>query len=194
MEINETELVSRSQKGDKRAFEELVRRYQRKVFGIAYGIVRDPESASDVCQEVFLRAYKSLKKFKGESKFYTWVYRIAVNISIDYVNKHKKDPLLFNEDSSLLEHLDWDVSVSHTQNPVKCLDAKELGSLIKDGLEKLSESHRAVIVLREVEGLSYTEIADIMKCNKGTVMSRLFHARSKMKCWLQTYLDGEGNQ
>jgi len=191
MEFNEKELVSRSKAGDNRAFEELVKRYQRKVFGIAYGIVRDPEGASDVCQETFLRAFKSLSKFKGDSKFYTWIYRIAVNMSIDYVNKHKKDPVLFNDDTNMLEKIDWDVSTSKPINPIKSLDVKELGTLINNGLQKLSENHRAVIILREVEGLSYNEIADVLKCNKGTVMSRLFHARSKMKTMLQAYLDGE---
>lgn len=193
MDTDERDLIARSQKGDHKAFEELVKRYQRKVFGIAYGIVRNAEDAMDVSQEVFLRSYRNLKGFKGQSRFYTWIYRIAVNLSIDVVNKRKKTPLLLQDEARSVDDASrtWEGLLPNCGNPARELDTRELGEQVVLGLDQLSEKHRAVLILREVEGLSYQEISLAMDCSRGTVMSRLFHARANMKKVLRAYLNGE---
>ena len=193
MDIDERDLIERTKSGDNRAFDQLVKQYQRKVFGIAYGIVRDPEDALDVCQDVFLRAYRNLGHFKGDSKFYTWIYRITVNLSIDYIHKKRKAPMLMHDDTRMVEDfcIDQDALHGARTSPVRHLDTKELGERVSSCFERLSEKHRAVLILREVEGLSYKEIAQAVRCSRGTVMSRLFHARNNMKSMLQAYLDGE---
>ena len=182
--LSDLELVERSRDGDSRAFGEVVRRYQGRVFGICFGIVRDREEARDTTQEVFIRAFRHLHKFKGDSSFYTWLYRIAVNLSISTAGKiQRKKTVLYGEfPEALAEAEESDFpTASAPMHPLKALETKELGQQVGAAMEKLSEKHRAVIVLREVEGLSYEEIAEAVDCSLGTVMSRLFHARKKIQ-------------
>ncbi len=189
---NDPELVARSQAGDPAAFEQLVKRYQQKVFGIAYGIVRNREEACDVTQDTFIRAFRHLKKFKGASSFYTWLYRITVNLSLDAVSRQSRHRMV---DIDLVEQTDpefqesWNGRGGRSQCPEKQLEIKELADAVAQALDKLSEKHRTVIVLRELEGLSYEEIAQVVECNLGTVMSRLFHARGNMKKIMSRMLD-----
>ncbi len=193
MDSTESQLIVRCQNGDKRAFETLVKQYQRKVFGIAYGIVRNQQDALDISQEAFLRAYKSLPGFKGDSTFYTWIYRITVNLAIDSVNQRKKHAAAPHDDTRQLDDSDceWSTFQQTGGNPARDLENKELATCINACMERLSEIHRTALVLRELEGLSYDEMAEAMNCNIGTVMSRLFHARQKMKRLMRVYLHGE---
>jgi RNA polymerase sigma-70 factor (ECF subfamily) len=190
---DDARLVQRCVAGDQAAFRELVELYQRRVYTIANGIVRNPDDAMDVVQDAFVKVHKHLPSFKGESSFYTWIYRIVVNLCID--RKRKK---------SRAAEVDYDDTLSHSDDgptdgptlatltidgPSKALSRKELREHMQVALEKLTEEHRAILVLREVEGLSYEELAESLGIAKGTVMSRLFHARKNFQKHLQRYLD-----
>lgn len=189
-------LLERCRRGERKAFEELVSLYQRRVFGVAYGIVRNPNDALDLCQETFLRAFRSIGRFKGDSRLYTWLYRIAVNVSLDFVGRRKRDStVVFDETRQVEPELsdEWPSSAGGL-GPVEELDRKELMQVMSGALEKLSPKHRAVLVLREVEELSYEEIAETLDINVGTVMSRLFNARRNMQKLLQAYMKGESSR
>ena len=193
MEVSDRTLVSRYQKGNQEAFKILVERYQKKVYSIAYGMVHNMEDAMDISQEAFIKVHKYLDNFKGTSSFYTWLYRIVVNLSIDYLRK-----------TGRFSDVDYDDSLDHATdsgktgvlgmvdgNPAKKLAAKEMGEKIGRAISTLSPNHRAVIVMREIEGLSYGEMAKVLKCSQGTVMSRLHHARLKLQKALGDYLQGD---
>jgi RNA polymerase sigma-70 factor (ECF subfamily) len=190
---DEQQLVRRAKRGDQKAFRTLMERYRRKVFSIAYGMVRDPEAAMDISQEVFIKVHRYLGSFQGTSSFYTWLYRISVNLSIDYLRKQGKHDTVDYDDMLLRrEPDDAEALVMPTMlddKPDKALDRKELGAQLAQAFEKLSEKHRAVLLLREVEGLSYEEISRVLKIHKGTVMSRLHHARRNLQRALKEYLD-----
>jgi RNA polymerase sigma-70 factor (ECF subfamily) len=180
--LDDLELVNQCKSGDQAAFKELVERYQRKVYQIALGMLRNREDALDMTQEAFIRVHKYLDHFKGSSNFYTWVYRIAVNLCIDHLRKDEKMQTIDYDDSK--EHGESDALLfprDHETNPVDVLDRKELRKKIQKALEALSPTHRAIIIMREVEDLSYSEMAEIMRCSKGTIMSRLFHARRRLQ-------------
>ncbi len=193
---DEQQLVRRARRGDEEAFRMLVERYRRKVFSIAYGMVRDPEAALDISQEVFIKVHRYLGGFQGSSSFYTWLYRIVVNLSIDHLRKHGKrdmvdydDMLQRREPNEVEERI---VPTYQGANPLKEVDRKELGQHIATAMESLSEKHRVVLLLREVEGLSYEEIARTLKTHKGTIMSRLHHARKNLQLALRDYLRERG--
>ena len=169
-------LVRAAKKGDRGAFRLLVGRYERRVYGVALGILRNPEDAHDACQETFLRIWKRLGGFDGDAAFFTWIYRITVNTCIDELRKRKPEQ----------RELDEGVA-SDDPDPITMLSQLELRHQIAGALDQLSWAHRTVLVLRELEGLSYDKIADVMGCPKGTVMSRLFHARKRMQDLLFTY-------
>ena len=185
-------LVERVRTGDQRAFKLLVERYQRKVFSVALGMLKDKEEARDVAQEAFVKVYRYLDHFKGDASFYTWLYRIVMNLAIDHLRRKKK-VTEFDEtvrkDDALADGASLPQSAH--ENPSKAIARKELTDKLHAALAELPEYHRAVIVLREVEGLSYEEMAKILKVPKGTIMSRLFHARRKMQERLVPYLDGD---
>jgi RNA polymerase sigma-70 factor (ECF subfamily) len=193
---DESNLVQRARRGDQQAFRTLMERYKRKVFSIAYGMVRDPEVAMDICQESFIKVYRYLETFQGQSSFYTWLYRIVVNLCIDHIRKEAKHDALDYDDMVLRRQPDdaeaWVVPKLLDQNPLAALDRKELSERISRAFEGLSEKHRAVLMLREIEGLSYEDIARTLKIHKGTVMSRLHHARRNLQAALQAYLEERG--
>ena len=175
-------LVERARRGDRDAFQQLVIAYQERIVRVIQGMVRNPEDARDLAQDVFIKAFGSLDRFRGQSSFYTWLYRIAVNISIDFKRKQAR-----RKDSSFDEHLDQqsaegvDLPDSTTYAPDRLLEEERLGTSIREAMNQLPEDKRAVIVLRELEGLSYKEIAEVVGCSQGTVMSRLFYARKKLQ-------------
>jgi RNA polymerase sigma-70 factor (ECF subfamily) len=175
-------LVTRARAGDEAAFQELVARYQRKVYGVAYGMLHSSEDAMDVTQEAFIRVHRYLDRFKGTSSFFTWLYRITVNLCIDHIRREGKAQTVDYDDS--IDHSGeeggYPAPPSLDMNPARAMDRKELREMITKALDTLSPNHRAVILMREVEGLSYKEMAAAMKCSKGTIMSRLFHARRRM--------------
>lgn len=193
MELDDLSLVRRAQGGDDRAFRELVVRYQRKVFAVAFGMVKDREEAMDISQDAFVRVHQRLADFKGDSSFYTWLYRITRNLAIDRLRARKTEARAFDEGVALEEDRSDPGFLSRRlgTNPQRSALRKELASEIARALGGLPEKHREILVLREVEGMSYEELAEILEIPKGTVMSRLFHARSKMQALLRDYLGEE---
>ncbi len=189
----DSELVDRAQNGERAAFQKLVERYQDKVFSICYGKVGDEHDAKDVSQDVFIKVYRYLDGFNKDAKFYTWLYRIAVNTCIDFLRKQsRRDKVDYDDtigrDEEYLEGDDMLMPSNLGLNPDEALDRKELRKEMLAALEELSEKHRTILNLREVEGLSYREIADVLEISKGTVMSRLYHARRYFQDALRDYL------
>jgi RNA polymerase sigma-70 factor (ECF subfamily) len=173
-------LILRAQAGDAGAFRLLIERHQRRVFAIALGLVRDEQDAREIAQEAFLRVHKGLAQFQGGSTFFTWLYRIVTNLSIDLMRKpsRREAELHFalevdDAESALLPAVDAD--------PYDVVRRGELSERISRALEQLPPYHRGVILMREVEGMSYEEMAEAMQVSKGTIMSRLFHARKKLQ-------------
>jgi RNA polymerase sigma-70 factor (ECF subfamily) len=175
--------VAAARRGDRGAFRVLFERYHRRAYALALGVLRHPDDALDVVQDAFVKAHKYLDRFEGNSSFYTWLYRIVMNLAIDHLRKHRRvKPVELDEahlqeersDQSLLPRI-------LGGNPGRALLDKEIRRRIDLALDELSESHRAVLVMRELEGLSYEEMAQTMGCSKGTIMSRLFHARRNMQ-------------
>ena len=173
------ELIQRAQRGDDPAFAELVERHQRRAFSIAYGLVRDEEDASEIVQEAFLRVYRGLDGFNGAASFFTWLYRIVKNLSIDLMRRPAWQRELADDLAG--EQADALFLARLGGNPEDTLRRRELASAVGEAIEALPSYHRAVIVMREVEGMSYEEMAEAMQVSKGTIMSRLFHARKKLQ-------------
>lgn len=176
-------LVTQCRAGDEVAFRQLVQRYQRKVYGVALGMLRDAEDAMDLTQEAFVKVYKHIDRFKGGSSFYTWLYRIVVNLCIDHLRRAGRYRVVEYDDARVREPDGQDdiVPTTFDLHPERVAGRRELQQWVGEALENLSPNHRAVILMREVEGLSYTEMAKVMNCSKGTIMSRLFHARRNMQ-------------
>jgi RNA polymerase sigma-70 factor (ECF subfamily) len=183
-------LVSRAQTGEFRAFEELVRRYRNDVFALAYHFLRNREEAWDTSQEVFIKAHRSLKRFRGDASFKTWLMRITANQCKDYLKKRKLSTVSYND------ALEAENTASPVLGPAHSAEANELGEAIMKSLDNLSFKHRTAFVLREFEGLTYEDMARVMECNVGTVMSRLHHARKKLQSSLQRmgFAGGNGNE
>jgi len=182
-------LVRRARRGDLAAYDELVRRYQERIYATVYHMTSNHEDANDLAQEAFIKAFQALKSFKGGSSFYTWVYRIAVNKTINFL-KQRRNRLQMSLD-------DLDVNVEHDPDLVALISEKtprrevnlnELQEKLNAAMQKLSEPHRLVVVLHDVQGMSHEEIAKIMDCNIGTVRSRLFYARQQLQAYLSDYL------
>ena len=187
-------LVLSAQQGDQQAFRRLVEKYQRRVFQLALGMVKDPDEAMDIAQETFVRVHRYLPSFKGDSSFFTWAYRIAVNLCLDASRRRGRgEPIEFDEGDADVE-AGMDPPSAALAGPQRMALNKELGVKIEDALASLSENHRAILVLREVDGLSYEELSQTLGIRKGTVMSRLFHARLKMQRKLREYLGAEADR
>jgi len=190
-------LVQRAQQGDHAAFRALFDKYHRRTYAIALGVLKNPQDARDVVQEAFVKVHRHLGTFQGASSFYTWLYRITMNLSIDQVRRRKTARVVDYDDTRGRDGEEGTEDPGHLTpaltgaDPGKTLGRKELTKKIQDALLTLPEYHRQVILLREVEGLSYEEISKVMKVPKGTIMSRLFHARRKMQSALADYVDGE---
>ena len=189
-------LVAAAQKGDQAAFRELFDRYHRRAFAIAIGVVKNKQDALDIVQDAFIKVHKHIQNFQGTASFYTWLYRIVMNLSIDHVRKAKKGRDLDYDDK--VGRGDEDVAGDGAllptileSNPRRTVLRRELADAIQAALDTLSEDHRAVIMLREIEGLSYEEMARVLEVPKGTIMSRLFHARRNMQAALSEYVQGD---
>jgi RNA polymerase sigma-70 factor (ECF subfamily) len=190
VEDDDLALVQRAKDGDMEAFRSLVVRYQRKVYAVALGIVRDSDLAWDVSQDVFVRVHRSLDGFKGESSFFTWLFRIATHVSIDSVRKERvaqRDEVDELRETDLADAGEGILATPLGNDPGETLLRHELAGKMAAALATLPEKHRTILVLREVEGLSYDELAERLGIHKGTVMSRLFHARKKMQAALKSY-------
>jgi RNA polymerase sigma-70 factor, ECF subfamily len=178
-------LIERAQGGDLSAFRGLVERHQRRAFAVAVALVRDENDAREVVQDAFLRAFKSLPTFQGGSSFFTWLYRIVTNLSIDLIRKPGRQTSDFEESRlELDEGIDLElpfVGRLDGADPADVVRRREIASRLHDALEALPSYHRAVVVMREIDGLSYEDMAQVMGVSKGTIMSRLFHARQKLQ-------------
>src|SRR5712671_4104508 len=187
--VPDLELVQRAQKGDGAAYDELIRRYQERVYATVYHMTSNHEDANDLAQEAFIKAFHALKSFKGGSSFYTWVYRIAVNKTINFLKQRKNKTQMSLDDLDFNAEHDPDlVALISDKTPRREVHLAELQEKLNEAMQKLSESHRLVVTLHDVQGLSHEEIAKIMNCNIGTVRSRLFYARQQLQAYLSDYL------
>ncbi len=170
-------LVKRVQQGDKQAFNLLVLKYQTKIVNLVMRYVRDPDEANDVAQEAFLKAYRALPRFRGDSAFYTWLYRIAVNTAKNYLVAAKRRPVEYDLDLQDPEQYDMQARLKDIDSPERVIMKDEVQRTINEAIQDLPEDLRTAIVLRELEGMTYEEIAETMECPVGTVRSRIFRAR-----------------
>lgn len=183
-------LVERAQGGDKRAFDQLVSKYQRKLGRLLSRFVRDPAEVEDVSQEAFIKAYRALPSFRGDSAFYTWLYRIGINTAKNYlVSQGRRAPTTTEYDTEEAETFDDATQLRDINTPESLLLTKQIGDTINGAMDALPEELRTAIVLREIDGMSYEEIAGIMDCPIGTVRSRIFRAREAVAAKLRPLLD-----
>jgi len=187
VEQDEAKLISRCQQGDQESLRQIFDLYHKKVYRVAYGVLRNREEALDIVQEVFIKLYRSIRNFKGESRFSTYLYRMAVNSAIDHLRKVGKASLtsLDGEEGTGIQPAE-----DPERRPDRILLYKELEGKVNEALNRLPVDQRTAIVLREVQGLSYQEIAEAMKSSIGTVMSRLHYGRKRMQELLKGYLKG----
>ena len=185
----EGDLVNRARRGDLKAYDELVQRYQQRIYATIYHMTSNHEDANDLAQEAFIKAYSALKSFKGGSSFYTWLYRIAVNKTINFLKQRKnKFHLSLNDIDFNAEHDPDLMALISDKTPTRDVALTELQKKLNEALLTLSEPHRMVVVLHDVQGLSHDEVAEIMDCNIGTVRSRLFYARQQLQGQLADYI------
>ena len=185
----ESELVRRARNGDLRAYDELVKRYQERIYATIYHMTSNHEDANDLAQDSFIKAFQALKSFKGGSTFYTWLYRIAVNKTINFLKQRKNRTHMSLNDLDFNAEHDPDLMALISDNtPRRAVGLTELQEKLNAALLKLSEPHRLVVVLHDVQGQSHEEIAKVMNCNIGTVRSRLFYARQQLQSYLTDYL------
>jgi RNA polymerase sigma-70 factor (ECF subfamily) len=191
MRSNETDqlLVARVQRGDKAAFDILVLRYQSRITNLVMRFVRNPNDALDVTQEAFLKAYRALPKFRGDSAFYTWLYRIAVNTAKNYLSLQSRRGAESEQDFQEIEQIEGNNVLKDNATPEHLLLTDEIQATVFSAIEKLPDELRTAITLREIEGLSYEEIAEVMECPVGTVRSRIFRAREAIDTRLAPLLE-----
>jgi RNA polymerase sigma-70 factor (ECF subfamily) len=182
-------LVERVQKGDKQAFDVLVLKYQNKIIQLVYRYVHDSDEARDVAQEAFIKAYKAIGRFRGESAFYTWIYRIAINTAKNYLVASGRRPPRSDIDAQDAEQYEGATGLKEYATPERVLMRDELQETIARAIDELPDDLRTAITLRELEGLSYEEIAQTMECPIGTVRSRIFRARDAIDSKLRPLLD-----
>jgi RNA polymerase sigma-70 factor, ECF subfamily len=184
-------LVQRVQRGDKSAFDLLVRKYQHKVLRLVLRYMKDPSDAEDVAQEAFIKAYRAMPQFRGDSAFYTWLYRIAINTAKNAIVARKRSPVEFDLDlQNVEESQSMQERLADAATPEALLLTEEIRTTVNQAIEALPEDLRTAIVLRELEGLSYEDIAQAMECPVGTVRSRIFRAREAIDQRLSSVFEG----
>jgi RNA polymerase sigma-70 factor (ECF subfamily) len=183
-DVSELDLVKRCQSGDTDAFDQLVTRYRMRVFGMIYNMVHNEQDAWDLAQDSFVKAWKSITRFRGQSSFYTWIYRIVTNVTIDWLRKKQvKGTGAEFDDSIELKSIEPGSRTVPKADalPFQRMEQNEIRERIDEAIKQLSPEHRAVILMKETEGMQYHEIAEALECSIGTVMSRLFYARKKLQ-------------
>jgi RNA polymerase sigma-70 factor (ECF subfamily) len=183
-DVSELDLVKRCQQGDTTAFDELVTRYRTRIFGMIYNMVHSEQDAWDLAQDSFVKAWKSINRFRGKSSFYTWIYRIVMNVTIDWLRKKQvKGAGTEFDDAIQLKEVDPASKTVPRAEPLphQRLERQEIRARIDQAIAQLSPEHRAVILMKETEDMQYHEIAEALGCSIGTVMSRLFYARKKLQ-------------
>ena len=185
----DSELVRRAQQEDLAAYDLLIRRYQERIYATLYNMTSNHEDANDMTQETFIKAYKALKSFKGDSSFFTWIYRIGVNKTINFLKQRKnRSAMSLNDVDFNAEHDPDLVALVSDKTPSRDAGLTELQERLNAAMLKLSEPHRLVVTLHDIQGLPHEEIAKIMECNVGTVRSRLFYARQQLQALLSDFL------
>jgi len=185
----EIALVKKAKDGDLQAYDQLVKRYQERIYATLYHMTSNHEDANDLAQEAFIKAYQALRSFKGGSSFYTWIYRIAVNKTINFLKQRRhKGHMSLNELDFNAENDPDLVALVSDKTPQRDAGLNELKEKLNEAMQRLSEPHRLVVTLHDVQGLAHEEIAEIMDCNIGTVRSRLFYARQQLQGFLADYL------
>ena len=188
-EAAELELVDRAKQEDLDAFDELIRRHQQRIYATVYHMTSSHEDANDIAQETFIKAYQALRTFKAGSSFYTWLYRIAVNRTINFLKQRKhKGHLSLNDLDFNAEHDPDLIALISEDTPRRGVSLTELKEKLNEAMQKLSEDHRLVVTLHDIEGLSHEEIGQITDCNVGTVRSRLFYARQQLQAHLSEFV------
>ena len=190
-EVTDKQLVARVQKGDSRAFDMLVMKYQQRIMALISRYVHDADEVQDVAQEAFIKAYKALPRFRGDSAFYTWLYRIAVNTAKNHLVSRSRRPPGSDVDLSDAEYLEGGAGLRELENPENRLFGEELKQVVEQAISGLPDDLRTVVTLREFDGLSYEDIADVMDCPVGTVRSRIFRARDAIDKQVREQLEGE---
>ena len=181
-------LVKRAQGGDVSAYSTLMRRHQGKIYGLVYNMTGNQQDAEDLVQEVFLKGYKVLKRFKGKSSFYTWIYRIAINRTINFLKKRRnRSALSLHDMNGAVEADPAYIELSSRESPFRDASLSELQEKLNAALQTLSEKHRAVVVLHDIQGVPHDEIGRMLGCSSGTVRSRLFYARQQLQGELSEY-------
>jgi len=183
-DVSELDLVKRCQAGDTEAFDELVTRYRTRIFGMIYNMVHSEQDAWDLAQDSFVKAWRSIKRFRGHSSFYTWIYRIVMNVTIDWLRKKQvKGECGEFDDAIQLKEIDPASKTVPKADalPYETMERSEIRARIENAIAQLSPEHRAVILMKEIEDMHYHEIAETLRCSIGTVMSRLFYARKKLQ-------------
>ena len=187
-DVSELDLVKRCQAGEADAFDELVVRYRTRIFGMIYNMVHNEQDAWDLAQDSFVKAWKSMKRFRGQSSFYTWMYRIVMNVTIDWLRKKQiKGAGAEFDDSIQLKEIDPASKTVPKPDalPYERMQQTEIRAQIDSAIGQLTPEHRAVILMKEIEDMQYHEIAEALGCSIGTVMSRLFYARKKLQILLK---------
>jgi len=184
-------LVERVRGGDRQAFDVLVLKYQHRIVKLVMRYVRDPSEALDVTQEAFIKAYRAMPKFRGDSAFYTWLYRIAINTAKNHIVAMKRRPMEYDLDLQESGGYATNVQLHETDSPDRIAQREELRDALQASIDALPEELRVAIVLREIEGMSYDEIATAMNCPIGTVRSRIFRARDAIDTAIRGLVDGE---
>ena len=182
-------LVERAQKGDLDAFDSLTIKYRQRLLSVIYNMTSNREDAADLTQEAFVKAFRSIGRFKGKSSFFTWLYRIGVNVTLSHLQKNKARRFFSFENLSeeVNQETAFEVLASRSKTERPTL-LNELQEKLNEALQKLSNKHRTIVVLFEIEGLSHKQIAEIMKCSEGTVRSRLHYAKQQLQAYLSDYL------
>lgn len=184
------QLVVRVQKGDRRAFDLLVVKYQQKIMSLISRYVHDSDEVQDVAQEAFIKAYRALPGFRGDSAFYTWLYRIAINTAKNHLVSRSRRPPGSDVDVEDAQFMDAGEALRDSANPENTLSGEELRSTVNDALAELPDDLRTAVTLREFDGLSYEEIAEVMECPVGTVRSRIFRAREAIDRSVRAHMEG----
>jgi RNA polymerase sigma factor (sigma-70 family) len=187
--VEDRVLVRHAQEGDLSSYDKLIRRYHERVYATVYHMTSNHEDANDLTQEAFIKGYKALPTFKGDSSFFTWIYRIAVNKTINFLKQRKNRIHLSLNDLDFNAENDPElVAFVSDKTPRRDLNLSELQEKLNEAMQQLSHTHRLVVTLHDIQGLSHEEISKIMDCNTGTVRSRLFYARQQLQAYLSDYL------
>lgn len=186
--IDERDLLARAKRGEMLAYDELVRHYQGRIYALVYNMTSNKEDAEDLVQDVFVKAYASLARFEEKSSFYTWVYRIAINRTLNFLKKRKRNPKMSLDDvDNGVERDPAYVELSARESPFRDATLSELQEKLNKALMTLSENHRTVVVLHDIQGVPHEEIASMIGCSQGTVRSRLFYARQQLQAELSEF-------